>query len=79
LFSCSRTKNIVSIKDYEDYLNPDYINKETARATQELDFWNKRLMAETGNYRNMTELAMQNSQRFKLKEEIRNPRIRDTD
>jgi hypothetical protein len=70
LFSCSRTKNIVSIKDYEVYLNPDYINKETARATQELDFWNKRLMADTGNYLNMKELAMQYSHLFKLRGHI---------
>jgi hypothetical protein len=58
-------------------MNPKFIQKETVRVTQELNFWNKRLI-EDGNYLNMKELAKQYSQRFKLRGDINDLLIADS-
>jgi hypothetical protein len=78
LLSCSRSNDVVNKKDYEIYLNPVFIQNETTKATQELEFWKNRLMADTGNYLNMKELSKQYSQRLKLRGDINDLLIADS-
>lgn len=67
LLSCSqRTSQIVKEKDYMVYLNPEISNAEKKKNADELSFWQKRLLKDTGSYVNMLELAKYTLNDFRL-------------
>ncbi len=78
LFSCNRAEKIVNEKDYSVFLQKGFIEKEKNKVVTELNFWDERLMRDTGNFLNMKELASKHIQLFKLTGNVKELRIADS-
>jgi tetratricopeptide (TPR) repeat protein len=57
LLSCNQKKAITNKKDYAAFLNRKVVGNKEATLTKEIDFWNKRLLADTSSYVSKLELA----------------------
>ena len=78
LFSCNRAEKIVNKKDYSVFLQKGFVEKEKNKIITELNFWDERLMSDTGNFLNMKELAAQHNHLFKQSGNIQELIIADS-
>ena len=66
LIACSN-KKIVRPNDYDAFLSDDKkIEKQVGKVNAELDFWQARLIKDTGNFVDMLQLASNYTSRFKV-------------
>lgn len=61
-----KKKNIVNEKDFASCMRPDLLKDEKERNDAEINFWQQRLVKDTGSYGNMLELAKYELGNFKL-------------
>jgi len=76
--SCSNRKTVADTNDYSGFMIDGLVKKEAATINQEIDFWQKRLQADTGSYVNMAELASYQLRLFKLTGDISSLRKSDS-
>src|SRR5690242_13575212 len=72
-FSCKQTKqSVVKENDFVQYLQPATIDEAKKNNAAEIDFWQQRLLKDSGSYVNKLELANNYLHRFKLTGDILN-------
>lgn len=64
--SCSNKKRIVRAEDYNKYLINGVAKQKVAAVQSEIEFWNIRLLRDTGNFVDMLELANNYLSIFKI-------------
>jgi Flp pilus assembly protein TadD len=72
LLSCKKQEKIARSADYENYLNSSFIADEKNSVVTEIDFWQKRMRADTGSFVNKTQLAGYYLRLFKLDGNVSN-------
>ncbi len=63
--SCSKSHPIAKASDYNNFLNDGIVKEQVKKINQEIDFWQKRLQADTGSFVNMSEIASYQLRLFK--------------
>jgi tetratricopeptide (TPR) repeat protein len=74
---CNQNR-IVKEKDYQPFLNPVFYDEAVKKTQLEMDFWNQRLLHDTGSYLNMLQIAHHNLSLFQLTGNMKNLMIGDS-
>jgi hypothetical protein len=72
ILSCKQKNTITNAAAYNQYLQAGYIQKDVKAVETEIEFWSKRLAADTSSYVNKLELAAYYLKLFKLNGSIAN-------
>ncbi len=67
LFFCSCKQQVTSVKDYSPFLNTSKFDKKLSANTDEIEFWQHKLLTDSGSYIYKFELALHLIERFHLK------------
>ena len=77
-FACKHEKQVTHPGDYNVFLKPEFLQKQLSRINEEINFWQKRLDADTGSFGNMLELGYHFLHRFKTTGSIRDLKLADS-
>jgi tetratricopeptide (TPR) repeat protein len=67
--SCSH-EQLVQPADYDRYLTPAHLDQRVSEAQKEINFWQKRLARDTGNFLDLLQLGYNHLGLFKLKGDL---------
>jgi tetratricopeptide (TPR) repeat protein len=76
--SCSKNKSIADPTDYNAFLTDTYHEREIKKNDSEINFWNNKLLQDTGSFVNMLELGFNYLHRFKLHGEVEDVKFADS-
>jgi tetratricopeptide (TPR) repeat protein len=79
IFSACKNSRIAHPSDYTVFLSDDTrIEKSLQKVNEEIDFWQQKLLADTGSYVNMLELASNHIKRFKVSGQVNDLHVADS-